>query len=266
MNLSLLFSVAEHTNDAAMREAAIQHARTTTKTHIRADASTTHLVVLEPSTGEPRSCLTNQGFSHTSCWSRGQAWAIAGFAETYAWTQEDEFLDTARCCAEYFLSRMPPRSDAVAPWDFDAPCPDATETDGMACPPDTSATIIAAYGMLLIHRALAAKGERSHYLPAALRLAAAVSEHHMNPEAKFTTGSEATMETVEHGSMRVGSGVHIDMGHGDTILNGATINNYEFAPRRWADHGLVYADYYFLLFGNELLKTDFGSVLGHSSV
>ena len=27
----------------------------------------------------------------------------------------------------------------------------------------------------------------------------------------------------------------------------AVINNYEFARRRWKDHGPVYADYYFLL-------------------
>lgn len=39
----------------------------------------------------------------------------------------------------------------------------------------------------------------------------------------------------------------------ETILTGATINNCEFAPRRWANHGLVYADYYFMLFGNMLL-------------
>lgn len=266
MNLSLLFFVAQHTNDTAMRDAAIQHARTTAKTHVRPDASTTHLVVLEPATGKPRSYLTNQGFSHTSCWSRGQAWAIAGFAETYAWTQESEFLDTARRCADYFLSRMPPGKDAVAPWDFDAPRPGANGTDGEACPPDTSATIIAAYGMLLIHRALAAKGERSHYLAAALRLAGAVCARHMNPEAKFVAGLEAMVETVEHGPVQSSSGVDVDMGHGETILNGATINNYEFAPRRWADHGLVYADYYFILFGNELLKMSLGSILGQLGV
>jgi hypothetical protein len=33
----------------------------------------------------------------------------------------------------------------------------------------------------------------------------------------------------------------VDLGPGDweTILQHATINNYEYAPRRWADHGLV---------------------------
>jgi hypothetical protein len=46
----------------------------------------------------------------------------------------------------------------------------------------------------------------------------------------------------------------VDLGGHDTILLHATINNYEFAPRRWADRGLVYADYYFILFGNKLLE------------
>lgn len=32
----------------------------------------------------------------------------------------------------------------------------------------------------------------------------------------------------------------------ETIVRRATINNYEFAPRRWKDHGLVYANYHFL--------------------
>ena len=48
----------------------------------------------------------------------------------------------------------------------------------------------------------------------------------------------------------------------ETILSGATINNYEFAPRRWTNHGLVYADYFFLLFGNMLLDLDLVEPLG----
>lgn len=257
MNLSLLFFVAAQTNDNAMREVAIQHARTTAKTHIRDDYSTTHLVVFCPRTGAVKGRLTNQGFSHTSCWSRGQAWAIAGFSEAYQWTQMDEFLDTARRCADYFIKNLPP--SGVAPWDFDAYA-HASGT-GEDQPPDTSATMIAAYGMLLIHRALSSRGQPSQHLAAALRLAEAVCSLHLNPEANYNTREE-TVETVEHGVLHVPAAVEVDMGHGETILNGATINNYEFAPRRWADHGLVYADYYFLLFGNELLKMNLGSFIG----
>lgn len=40
----------------------------------------------------------------------------------------------------------------------------------------------------------------------------------------------------------------------DSILEHATINDYEFAHERIADHGLVYADYYFLEVGNRLCE------------
>lgn len=256
MNLSLLFFVAQQTGDSAMREAAIQHARTTARIHVRPDSSTTHLIVFDPSTGYVKDRLTNQGFSHTSCWTRGQAWAIAGFAETFHWTQDGAFLDTARRCADYFLERLP--ASGVAPWDFDAyEQLNATEEQ----PPDASATMIAAYGMLLIHRGVTARGEQSHYLAAALRLAEAVCASHLNAPASYVT-EEQELETVEHGTWRGSSRLGVDQGVGETIVNGATINNYEFAPRRWANHGLVYADYYFLLFGNELLKMNMGSLFG----
>lgn len=259
MNLSLLFFVAEQTENNKMHDVAVQHARTTARTHVRADASTTHLVVFDPSTGEVKDKLTNQGFSHTSCWARGQAWAIAGFAETFHWTRMDEFLDTSRRCADYFLEFLP--ASGVAPWDFEALHQSATAEKQ---PPDSSATMIAAYGMLLLHRALTARGEKSPYLAAALRLANAVCTLHLNPPAEYVTETE-DIETVEHGVTRVSASIRVDMSQGETIVDGATINNYEFAPRRWADHGLVYADYYFLLFGNELLKMDLGSLLGSPS-
>jgi hypothetical protein len=40
----------------------------------------------------------------------------------------------------------------------------------------------------------------------------------------------------------------------EMIVRRATINTYEFAPRRWRDHGLVYADYYFLFRGNKICE------------
>ena len=81
--------------------------------------------------------------------------------------------------------------------------------------------------------------------------------NHLNPAAALLE-TKTQFETVEHGDVQEAV-QHIEMGIGDTILNGATINNFEFAPRRWADHGLVYADYYFLLVGNKLLEMGIGA-------
>ncbi|TGO09841.1 hypothetical protein BTUL_0153g00270 [Botrytis tulipae] len=197
MNLNLLFYVAQETQDNAMREAAIQHARTTARVHVRPDSSTTHLVNFDPATGIVKEKLTNQGFSHTSCWARGQAWAIAGFAETFHWTQDNSFLLTSCRCADYFLARLPESS--IAPWDFDAHAQLSTTQQQ---PPDTSATLVAAY-------------------------------------AKYTLEGKHQFETVEIWQVQEPARIGVNIGCADTIVNGATINSYEFAPRRWADHGLV---------------------------
>lgn len=247
MNLDLLFYTASKTRNSAMYAAALAHARKTSQTHIRPDGSTTHLIVFDPQTGDIQQRLTNQGYSHTSCWARGQAWAIAGFAETYSWTLEPEMLDTARRCADYFMSRVR-GAGGVVPWDFDA----QKSQCGVAQPPDSSAAVIAAYGMLLIHQGLTRTGRDSEYLAAAMEIIEMVCSKHMNRESCLTK-TEQSIETVEFGMTREPV-LNVDMSGSETILGGATINNYEFAPRRWADHGLVYADYYFLLLGNKMLE------------
>ncbi|ORY60509.1 glycoside hydrolase family 88 protein [Pseudomassariella vexata] len=257
MNLDLLFYMAAQTGNQSMYDAAVQHARTTQRTHLRADFSTIHLVVFDPATGDVTQRLTNQGYTDTSCWTRGQTWAIAGFAETYHWTRDESFLATARSCADLFLRRLPP--SFIPPWDFDA-VTEEENGEGSKEPPDVSAAMIAAYGMLLIHKAMSALGEKSEYLLAALRITEAVCGSHMNKAARFETRTEE-IQTVEHGPVQDASVLGVDMGFGETILNGATINNHEFAPRRWADHGLVYADYYFLLVGNLLLEMGVGELI-----
>lgn len=249
MNLDLLFYAASKTGDEQMFAAAVSHARTTARTHIRPDGSTTHLVVLDTKDGTIKHRLTNQGYSHNSCWARGQSWAIAGFAETYNWTRDIAFLEVACRCADYFMSRLP--KPGVVPWDFDAPV-----VEGASQPSDVSAAMVASYGMLLIHEALLARGQESSYLRNALILTHTACTHHVNPPATLVSRI-TVVETVEHGKS-VEHGSDVNMGEGDTILKGATINNYEFAPRRWANHGLVYADYYFLLIGNKLLEMGFG--------
>jgi uncharacterized protein YyaL (SSP411 family) len=252
MNLDLLFYAAAQTNDKRLFDVAKEHAHTSRSEHVRSDFSTTHVVNFDRRTGDVKERLTNQGMAHESCWSRGQAWAIAGFAETYGWTNDASFLETSKACADYFLRRLP--DSKIPPWDFDA----AQQSPDDVHPPDVSAAMIAAYGMLLIHEALLASGQTdSHYLERALEIADAVCKNHMNPAATFSKQAQK-LKVVEHEITQVHHKLSTETGHGDTILNGATINNFEFAPRRWADHGLVYADYFFILFGNKLLKMGIG--------
>ncbi|KAJ5802536.1 uncharacterized protein N7503_004986 [Penicillium pulvis] len=255
LNLDLLFWVARETSHAELYNIALAHARMTQKHHIRDDHSTFHVVNLDADTGSVKAKFTNQGFSDSSCWARGQAWGIMGFMQTFEWTQEDSFLTTARGLADYFIAHLP--LDGVPYWDFTAPVTEAS-------PRDTSAAMVAACGMLLLHKALKGTPDGDFYLFEAIKLVdCTVAMFLTPPTARFiTVPSTSDVLVYPYGCIdgRDGDGFDtisvIDESstkNCETIMQGATINNYEFAPRRWSNHGLVYADYYFLLFGNMLL-------------
>ena len=58
-------------------------------------------------TGEPRFGRTAQGYSDSSCWARGQAWGVYGFALSFHHTGDRSFLDTSCRLLDYFLARLP---------------------------------------------------------------------------------------------------------------------------------------------------------------
>jgi uncharacterized protein YyaL (SSP411 family) len=106
MNLDLLFYAAAQSNDKRLYEVARSHAETSRRVHIRPDNSTAHVINFDPNTDLIKARLTNQGMAHGSCWSTGQARAIAGFVETYQWTHDATFLHTAQDCADYFITHL----------------------------------------------------------------------------------------------------------------------------------------------------------------
>ncbi len=138
MNLPLLWWSQEE----ALRDAARTHALTASRTYFRPDGSTYHRLRFDPDTGDVIERGTFQGMGTESCWSRGQAWAIAGFARAWRETSESTLWSAANRAADYFLARLGGRS--VPPWDF-------ADTNPQA-PLDSSAAIIAAYGLIDLGR------------------------------------------------------------------------------------------------------------------
>ncbi|KAF8856804.1 glycoside hydrolase family 88 protein [Acephala macrosclerotiorum] len=237
LNLDLLFWASVELSSPHLHNIAKTHAQSTQTHLLRSNSSTSHVVNFDQATGTVKTKFKNQGYSDSSSWSRGQAWAITGFAQTYGWTRDESFLDTAISYADYFLKRLEESGSAVPPWDFDVPSEDGKR------PTDTSAALITCYRLLLLHRSLIALGQQSLYLNAALHILSSVCATQLSTPAKFVT-SKVEVESVEHGKSFEDGKLMVEMGVGEeTILKGATISNYEFAPRRWADHGLVYADY-----------------------
>ncbi|KAK7204070.1 Six-hairpin glycosidase [Myxozyma melibiosi] len=223
-NLNMLYWVAQQTGDQRLSDIATTHAETTLKHHfMHPKWGAHHVLVYDKATGAPIYKIQNQGYKNGTVWSRGQAWALLGYAETYGWTKNSTFLDAAIKIAEYFISQLP--EDGVPHWDFDAPRPTFR---------DTSAAMIAANGILVIYQYT----RNPQHLAWALNLLKSTVALSLSPHASFTSDEAKPVE----------------MGGYDTILKNATINNNENAFKRLADSGLVYADYYFLTAGNRLLN------------
>ena len=121
MNLELLFNATKLSGDSSFYKIAIAHADNTMKNHFREDASCYHVVSYDSITGVAQSKGTFQGFSDSSSWARGQAWALYGYTMVYRETKDLRYLQHAQKIANFLLKhpRMP--KDMIPYWDFDAP-------------------------------------------------------------------------------------------------------------------------------------------------
>ncbi len=170
MNLPLLYWAGEELHDPRYCQIAMRHADTAGRNFVREDGSVKHIVEFDPYTGEYLHSLGGQGYEHGSSWTRGQAWAIYGFALSFRHTKEQRYLDTAVKVADYFISCIP--EGGLIPVDFCQPKEPAYE--------DSTAAAIAACGMLEIAGHLGSNGEK--YKEAALKLLKALYDYRFNAD------------------------------------------------------------------------------------
>lgn len=150
MNLPILWISGEISDDPMRKELCIKIARNIQKYAVREDFSSYHVIKWDKKykiSGD-----THQGYAADSCWSRGQAWAMYGFANMYRYTGLTEFLDTAIGMAEYYWAHL--NKNHLPAWDFTF---QNDETSFI----DASASSIAASGMALLSDLLLWKGDES---------------------------------------------------------------------------------------------------------
>lgn len=140
MNLPLLYWASKETNDPRFAQIAKAHADTAAKAFIRENGSINHIVQFDVNTGNITGTLGGQGKETGSSWTRGQAWAIYGFALSYRHSGNKYYLETAKKAAGYFISCIP--VSGIIPVDF---CQDKE-----LMWEDSTAAAIAACGMLEI--------------------------------------------------------------------------------------------------------------------
>ena len=127
MNIGLLFRAHDLGASKEVYRRAVTHAKTTEKYLVRKkgrrlmdrEGMVVHEAIFNPARGEFRNLSSQQGYSPFTCWARGLAWAIYGFTDTYLYTRDTLFLETAERCAGYYLDQTP--DDGVPFWDYGAP-------------------------------------------------------------------------------------------------------------------------------------------------
>ncbi|RJT05459.1 glycoside hydrolase family 88 protein [Halococcus sp. IIIV-5B] len=169
MNLPLLFWASETTGDPAYASIAETHARTTAQYLVRPDGSTFHTFKCDVETGDPVGGETAQGYDADSCWARGQAWAIYGYALVADYTGDGRYAELSAKLANYYLSNL--EDDHVPRWDFDAPRDEDIR--------DTSAAAIAVCGLDELTKQLPFGDERiPGYRNAALTTLGSLAENY----------------------------------------------------------------------------------------
>ena len=179
MNLPLLYWAAAESGRREFYEMALSHARQAARYLVREDASTYHTFYMDAISGEPRFGKTHQGYSDNSCWARGQAWAIYGFALSYRYSGDSEFPALIQKVANYFLNRLP--EDNVCYWDLIFTAGNEER--------DSSAAAIAACGLLEFAKTLPLTHEyRTVYENAALAMVQSLTESYTTAELKHSNG------------------------------------------------------------------------------
>lgn len=203
MNIPLLYWASGEIGDDRFKKVAMKHADMAMEQHIRADGSVNHIVEHNPDTGAVVKVYAGQGYSETSCWTRGLAWAAYGMVLSYIHTGRKEYLAAAVKCADYYIEKCA-EYGFVPPIDFDSPREPAYT--------DTTAAVCTACGLIEI--AKATEGEK--YMDAAIKTLKAIE--------KYCDYTETEDSILQMGSERYPfddygfRGLHIPIIYGDFFL------------------------------------------------
>lgn len=200
MNIPLLYWASDEYKDPRFKYIAMNHADTVMKTHIRPDGSVNHIVDLDPVTGEPKQAFGGQGYELGSSWSRGQAWAIYGYVISYLHTGKQEYLDTAKKVAHYFIANV--CDDWLPKADFR--CPDEPVIY------DSTAGACTACGLLEIAKVVP-EHEKKLYLNAAMNLLKAMEKNFCN----WTTEEQSILQMGTEAYFCRPQGKHAAIIYGD---------------------------------------------------
>lgn len=196
MNLPLLYWASDVIGDTRFKKIAMRHADMSLRDHVRADGSINHIVVHDTESPMVLGVRAGQGYSDSSCWSRGSSWALYGFILSYIHTKEQKYLDTALKVANYFIKETE-KTNWLPRLDFRQP--------DMPLYYDSTAGAIAACGLIEIAKNVE---NGDVYLQSALKILIAM-------EKNWCDFSEENDSILQMGSESYARAIHIPIIYGD---------------------------------------------------
>lgn len=191
MNLPLLYWASEETKDTRFKQIAVAHADTALNAFIRENGSVNHIVVFDRDTGTVKETLGGQGKEVGSSWTRGQSWAIYGFALSYRHTKDEKYLEASKKVAKYVCSVIP--ENGIMPVDF---------TQEKDCPwEDSTAAAITACGLLELVSHLNNEEEKKYFCEMAIKLLKTLDEKRCNWDLSvdnITENGSAAYKDTDH--------------------------------------------------------------------
>ena len=187
------------------REMAERHADTSIGLLIREDGSSCHVADCDKATGKLIRHLDGQGAGH---WSRGQGWAVYGYAMMNGYCDKASYYDTAVKCADWALAAPNLPEDGIPYWDYQAPnIPDEER--------DTAAAAVLGCGLLKLSAQCVQKGDAvraARYRAAAVKIAKSLSS-----EAYFARPEEIGGFVLKHavGSKPDGAEIDVPLNYAD---------------------------------------------------
>lgn len=215
MNIPLLYWASKEIGDSRFAKIAMRHADMTIRDHVREDGSVNHIVVHDTESPTVLGVKAGQGYSETSCWSRGASWALYGFVLSYIHTKEQKYLETAKKVAKYFIEETK-KTGWLPRLDF---CQPQTPLYY-----DSTAGAIASCGLIELAKIVDGK-EGEEFLFSALNILQAM-------EKNWCDWSDKEDSILQMGSEMYTKGIHEPIIYGDYFFAEAILKlkGEEFLP------------------------------------